>query len=126
MKRGYIRRVAGGPTIKQQKLALAAAGLDAADRFGPVYIDDLSVASGIINSGTAIDIASGWITGSSRSIVKSDRYQTLTCDQRKQPNSVEQAAAKICGDSAVVDTEVVYQVSENICSATLITVSCAQ
>lgn len=57
MKRGYIRTVAGGITIKQQKVALAAAGLDVDDPFGPVYIDDRDAAIASLQVGDLFVIA---------------------------------------------------------------------
>lgn len=57
MKRGFIRSVAGGPSIKQQKAALAAAGLDVVGPFGPVYIDDRDAAVASLAPGDVLVIA---------------------------------------------------------------------
>lgn len=57
MKRGYIRAVAGGITIQQQKAALAAAGLDIEGPHGPVYVDDRDAAIASLQPGDQLVIA---------------------------------------------------------------------
>lgn len=57
MKRGYIRTVAGGPSINQQKAALAAAGIDVDDPYGPVYIDEREAAIASLAPGDELVIA---------------------------------------------------------------------
>lgn len=57
MKRGYIRTVAGGPSIKQQKAKLEAAGLDVNDPYGPVYIDDRDAAISSLAPGDELVVA---------------------------------------------------------------------
>jgi len=57
MKRGYIRTVPGGISIKDQKAALSAAGLDVVNPCGPVYVDDRSAAIASLKPGDELVIA---------------------------------------------------------------------
>ncbi|MEO1564175.1 MAG: hypothetical protein AAFR98_12125 [Pseudomonadota bacterium] len=57
MKRGYIRTVPGGISVKAQKAALSTAGLDVDDPYGPVYIDDRDAAIASLEAGDELVIA---------------------------------------------------------------------
>lgn len=57
MKRGFIRSIAGGITINQQKAALAAAGLNVDDSSGYVYFDDRKAAIASLEPGDELVIA---------------------------------------------------------------------
>jgi DNA invertase Pin-like site-specific DNA recombinase len=41
MRRGYIRLSKAGPSLEDQKKALASAGIDDFGEYGPVYVDEL-------------------------------------------------------------------------------------
>ncbi|WP_299551589.1 hypothetical protein [uncultured Tateyamaria sp.] len=57
MKIGYIRTVAGGLTIEQQKGALASAGLDVSDLSRSVFIGDRAAAISSLNARDELVIA---------------------------------------------------------------------
>ncbi|OBY26765.1 winged helix-turn-helix transcriptional regulator [Leisingera sp. JC1] len=63
MKRGFIRSFKSGPTLRSQKAALRAAGLDVDDPFGPVHSEDREVAIASLEPGDVLVVASASCLG---------------------------------------------------------------
>ncbi len=63
MLRGFIRTMGAGISLAKQKAALSSAGLDVADEFGPVYVDDREAAIGSLMEGDVLAVATAACLG---------------------------------------------------------------
>lgn len=63
MLRGFIRTMRVGLSVKDQRSALSAAGLDSADECSPVYLDDRDAAIASLKEGDQLVVASAACLG---------------------------------------------------------------
>lgn len=63
MLRGFIRTMGVGLSVKDQRAALSAAGLDMADEYGSVYLDDRDAAIASLMQGDKLVVASAACLG---------------------------------------------------------------
>lgn len=63
MLRGFIRTMGAGLSVKDQRAALSAAGLDVESEYGPVYLDDRDAAIASLMEGDQLLVASAACLG---------------------------------------------------------------
>lgn len=63
MLKGFMRTMGAGTSLAKQKVALASAGLDVADEFGSVYVDDREAAISSLMEGDVLAVTTAACLG---------------------------------------------------------------